>query len=199
MLFPSYEEWVETVLNPMDRKNGRGPYRFETPEWHQNYYSKFRIAQAFKPKTIIEVGVRYGYSAHAFLCACPEARYIGIDADLPSLNSMGEPTCDWAFAMLRRTIPGNPRLELIKVDTQKVGVTTLIPVAEFVHIDANHSYQGATADMEAVWPRCTQAMLVDDYVGTASVHDAVDAFVTRHNAGLLTMQSKNGEALIIPC
>lgn len=199
MPFPSYDEWVRWVLHPNDKKGGRGPYCFETEEWYQNYRNKFRIAQAFKPTTIIEIGVRYGYSAHAFLCACPEARYIGIDADLPSLNAMGAPTCDWAFGMLRLTIPPCPRLELIKVDSQKENVTPLLPKAEFVHVDANHSYKGATADMEALWPVCTQVMLVDDYVGTASVHDAVDAFVARHNAGLLTMQSKNGEALIIPC
>ena len=196
MSFPDFAAWPGMVLHPSDRTGGAGPYHFETPAWHANYLTKHRIAAAIHPSTIIEVGVRFGYSAHAFLSACPGARYIGVDVDSAEFNAMGAPTCDWAFAMLRRTIPGFPHLELIRVDTQQVDIAPLVPEAEFIHIDAAHSYAGATRDLEALWPKCLRAMLVDDYFGTGSVHDAVKAFVGRHGATLLTAPSQNGEALI---
>ena len=53
--------------------------RFE--EWVPYYRLKWAIARALQPRRILEVGVRYGYSALAFLNACPSAHYIGIDVD----------------------------------------------------------------------------------------------------------------------
>ena len=197
MTFPTYDEWVANVLNPADRAGSGGTYCFETPEWYENYKIKYHIAKAINPKVIIEVGVRYGYSAHAFLAACPTARYIGIDADAAYLNAIPGSGCDWGFAMLRRTIPGFPVLELIRVNTQEVDVSTMVPWADLIHIDASHDYHSATKDIETLWPKCNQAMLVDDYVGTGSVHDAVDLFVKRNGLTMFTATSINGEALIL--
>lgn len=197
MTFPSYEEWVANVLHPIDRAGSGGIYCFETPEWHESYKIKHHIAKAINPKIIIEVGVRYGYSAHAFLSACPSARYIGIDADTPYFSGMAGSTCDWAFTMLRKTITSFPFLELIRVNTQEVDVSPMVPAADLIHIDAAHDYKGATKDLETLWPKCNQAMLVDDYVGTGSVHDAVDLFVKRNRLTMFTATSKNGEALIL--
>lgn len=53
--------------------------RFE--EWVPYYREKFAIARALKPKSILEVGVRFGYSARAFLEGAPSAFYLGIDLD----------------------------------------------------------------------------------------------------------------------
>lgn len=53
--------------------------RFE--EWVEVYRFKHDLARSLGPKTILEVGVRYGYSAIAFLQGCPDATYLGIDTD----------------------------------------------------------------------------------------------------------------------
>ena len=45
------------------------------------YLFKHRLAQLLQPKSILELGVRYGYSAAAFLSACPMASYLGLDAE----------------------------------------------------------------------------------------------------------------------
>lgn len=44
------------------------------------YDEKYRLALLLRPASILEVGVRAGYSAAAFLAAVP-ARYLGIDND----------------------------------------------------------------------------------------------------------------------
>ena len=51
------------------------------------YKMKWAIAKLLRPASILEMGVRYGYSARAFLDACPDAHYLGIDAGPPAQGS----------------------------------------------------------------------------------------------------------------
>lgn len=48
-------------------------------DWVPYYRLKQAIARAIQPRSILEIGVRYGYSAFSFLDACPRAHYVGID------------------------------------------------------------------------------------------------------------------------
>jgi hypothetical protein len=68
---------------------------------------------------------------------------------------------------------------------------------DFTHIDADHSFVGALDDIQKAWSVTKTAMLVDDYIGSASVHDAVDTFVRSSGALLLTATSGTGEALLL--
>jgi len=61
--------------------NPDDPLKHLFPEWVSYYRTKWAIARVLKPKTILEIGVRFGYSALAFLDAMPSARYTGIDID----------------------------------------------------------------------------------------------------------------------
>ena len=45
------------------------------------YQVKYLVARAVRPLRILEIGVRAGYSAAAFLAACPAARLVGLDKD----------------------------------------------------------------------------------------------------------------------
>ena len=98
---------------------------------------KWAIASVLQPKSILEIGVRYGYSALAFLNASPSARYLGIDLDVAAFGgSVG--AIDWArkacskyqaeflvadsTKMLR--LPGE-RYDLIHVDGQQDGDATM--------------------------------------------------------------------------
>lgn len=194
MEFPSREDWLKNVINPRDRAGGNSLACFEDPSWHEAYYNKFRIARALKIDSVLEIGVRYGYAAHAFLVA-GATFYVGLDSDNPLHNSMGEPTCAWAIDMLNRTVP-NRNLSIVKTDTQ----TDPLPVSghvDFIHIDANHTYQGALGDMQKAWPLCKRAMLVDDYYASCSVRDAVDRFAIESKALFIASPSGTGEALFL--
>ena len=107
------------------------------PEWLAYYRMKWAIARVLKPESILEIGVRFGYSALAFLNASPSAQYVGIDIDSPSFG--GSPgALDWArkacsqyqakFILADSTemerFPGGP-YDLIHVDGQQDGEGTL--------------------------------------------------------------------------
>ena len=57
------------------------PLSYLFDEWVPYYRTKWAIARVLQPQTILEIGVRFGYSALAFLDAVPSARYLGIDND----------------------------------------------------------------------------------------------------------------------
>ena len=99
MEFPNYETWLKDVLNPADTEW----WDFRTPEWYEYYKNKHRICKAFNPMSILEVGVRFGYSAHAFITAAPVAVYTGVDSNDPKHGGWKTPTLEWALAMLSRT------------------------------------------------------------------------------------------------
>ena len=64
------------------------PLRYLFPEWVPYYRTKWAIARYLQPARILEIGVRFGYSAQAFLHACPNASYLGIDVDSSTHGGM---------------------------------------------------------------------------------------------------------------
>src|ERR1700736_2008544 len=62
------------------------PLRHLFPDWVSYYRLKWAIARVLQPESILEIGVRYGYSALAFLSASPSARYVCVDLDLPTFG-----------------------------------------------------------------------------------------------------------------
>jgi hypothetical protein len=54
----------------------KDPLRHLFEVWVPYYRTKWAIVPVLQPKTILEIGVRFGYSALAFLNACPRARYL---------------------------------------------------------------------------------------------------------------------------
>jgi predicted O-methyltransferase YrrM len=106
-------------------------------EWVPYYRMKWAIARVLQPSSILEIGVRFGYSAMAFLHAVPSARYVGIDINAESFGgSVG--AIEWAqratapyqtdFIIADSTkmkrFPGD-RFDLIHIDGQQDGVATL--------------------------------------------------------------------------
>jgi hypothetical protein len=56
------------------------PWRYVFPDWFPYYRTKGAIARHLQP-AVLEIGVRFGYSPLAFLNACPNASYLGINVD----------------------------------------------------------------------------------------------------------------------
>lgn len=65
------------------------------PDLIEKYRLKHSICKTLQPANLIEIGVGYGYSARAFLDACPAARYIGIENNFVA-NGVGENALKWA-------------------------------------------------------------------------------------------------------
>lgn len=119
-----------SFTNPQDTLS----YLFE--EWVPCYRMKYAICKILNPASILEIGVRYGYSAITFLSASPNARYLGIsnDTSTPS-NSIG--AIQWAKRITRGynaefviadkemiTILPGERWDLIHIDNQQTGDVT---------------------------------------------------------------------------
>jgi 2-polyprenyl-3-methyl-5-hydroxy-6-metoxy-1,4-benzoquinol methylase len=129
------------------------PLRHLFSDWVSYYRMKWAISRVLEPKTILEIGVRFGYSALAFLNASPSARYLGIDLDSPAFGgTVG--AIDWArkacnqyraqFLIADSTkldrFPGE-RYDLIHVDGQQDGDGTMNDLvlaaaqAEYILVD----------------------------------------------------------------
>jgi cephalosporin hydroxylase len=199
MAFPDYRTWVDTVIHPRERTATRNsPWCFEHPDWHAHYKRKHDIAWALNPKSILEIGVRYGYSAHAFLSACEEAEYTGVDSDDPKHNAMGEPTLAWAKGMLEKALPDlTCYIHLVQLNTRDKPLPSRNGGYDLIHIDADHSYSGCLDDLRKAWVQCGRAIVVDDYGSIASVQDAVAAFLKETPATMLQTPGFLGDAVIL--
>jgi SAM-dependent methyltransferase len=63
------------------------PLKHLFDEWVPYYRLKWAIARVLQPRRILEIGVGFGYSAAAFLDACPDCVYVGIDDGSDTLGS----------------------------------------------------------------------------------------------------------------
>jgi hypothetical protein len=137
------------------------------------YKVKYGIAKRIRPKRIMEIGVRAGYSAYSFLSACPEAYYLGIDAENGSWGGGNGPWNQYARKTLSKF-----DAEFIIADSQKIKELHLKPF-DLIHIDGDHSFQGATNDLN-LCSKVGKNLLVDDYDFIPSVRKAVDLWLAGH-------------------
>ncbi len=193
-MFPPFEKWCDDVLHPEDTH----PWNFRTKEFYEEYKTKYAIAKMIQPDSIIEVGVRFGYSAYSFLLAAPHVMYTGLDIDEPSWGPYEGIPRLWAQRRLRDTYP-NASIETCLCDTQEDTSPLLLPThADMVHIDADHSFLGALHDMTIFWSYCNRVMVIDDYTQIREVTEAVTAFmVANKDAILLETASLRGSAIIV--
>jgi predicted O-methyltransferase YrrM len=165
-------EDIDTVLSRND------PLRAEWKALRGDYMTLHALVAARKPRRIVEIGVRHGYSAFAMLCAAPEAEYFGFDADVCTWG--GVPGALWdARRMLRREFP-RARISVKRADTATPGLR--LPAADVYFVDGDHSEVAALRDMElcAAVAERGALLLVDDVEHEAGVKGALARFGTAH-------------------
>lgn len=146
------------------------------PQWVDYYRMKAAIAEALQPKTILEIGVRFGYSAAAFLHGAPGARYIGIDSDSPSFGgSVG--ALDWA----RATLPAG-QTELIQADSQAM---SRFPggIYDLIHIDGQQDGDGTFLDLEKAL-RQAHVILLDGYFWSTPNFLSANEFIRKYRRAI---------------
>ena len=122
-------------------------------EWLPYYRGKWAIARYLQPARILEIGVRYGYSALAFLNACPSARYLGIDLD-SDLYGGAKGAIEWARRHAR-----DFKAEFIIADSQTLD---RFPGGDYdlIHINGQQDQRGLLHDMEIAFGQA-RYILVD--------------------------------------
>lgn len=186
MSFPDFEQWRDTVLKPDDIS----PWDFRTLEWYEYYKSKYRIARALKPESVLEIGTRYGYSAFSFAKAIQDSHgdgmFLGVDADLDCVSV--------ARAMLGRH---DFYFKITHSESRSASLEQETVPFDVIHIDADHSREGCLADLKKFAPFCSRAILVDDYDQCDGVRQAVNEFCLKSNWMKFYMPSIRGEALLL--
>ena len=134
------------------------------------------LARDLKATRVLEIGVRFGYSAVAFILGNPVREYAGIDYDLydptSSIKSRENLDC------LKRAQPVD--VGFFKKNTQELDDLAFLGsrTFDFIHIDGDHSFDGALTDLKNFWNVLEVGghMLVDDSTFYGSVHGACVEF-----------------------
>lgn len=134
-----------------------------------HYAMKAAICQRYNPRRVIEIGTRCGYSLLVFNAVAPRASFLCIDGcmDADSLDCLAH-----AKHLIERH---QIEADLVVVDSHAI---KSLPRACFAHVDGDHSFAGALADLRLV-AHC-RAILADDCCNP-EVARAVDVFSREAN------------------
>lgn len=138
----------------------------------QYYETKWDIARRLGPGSILEIGVRSGYSAYVFLSAVrSDAIYLGIDSGLCDAES-GNAYLDHA----RRLLVGR-KATLWVTQAQALHAWPNpppgFPLWDLIHVDADHGYEGCLHDLR-LSAAIGRWILVDDYDTGAEIRQACE-------------------------
>ena len=135
------------------------PLQYLFPEWVDYYRLKYAIAKVLQPQSILEIGVRFGYSARTFLEEAPEAKLLGIDLDSDQFGGC-RGAIEWA-----RKIAADFDAEFIIGDTQKM---QRLPggIYDLIHVDGQQDGFGTFHDLRRAVSQ-GRWVLVDGYFWTA--------------------------------
>ena len=171
------------------------PWDPDAKDYAHMYWVKYELAKAIQPGSMVEIGVRAGYSAWAFLQACPSMEYRGFDANNGEHCGTSCPNgkwTDWA----RKILSGYDALIHDCCDTQ---TTSVMPSADAYHVDGDHTEEGCLHDMEI----CASGMLdhsvmvVDDYTMIPDVRRAVDGWLgKRPEFEMVLVEGFRGDAVM---
>jgi len=191
-MFISHDEWKGLdIFHPDDVYQD-----WTTLEWYDYYRYKHHYAEVIsKAENILELGVRLGYSAFAFLSSRHCRTYTGLDIQLPLDGGMNFKTFDWVAEKVFAKFPA-VETALIEMNSQ----TDPWPASKYdlIHIDGDHSLEGALKDCKQAWDILVPGglMIVDDYTFIPEVALAVDQFLATENIPKIIGYSKRGDCLM---
>ena len=170
----------------------------ERVEQYKEYYKiKYELCKNQSPKIIAEIGVRSGYSAWSFLQACPEAKYIGFDANNGTHGGKGGE--DGKFAKWAAKILKDYDIDLIEIDTQKTNDLNINNI-DFFHVDGDHSVVGVQHDLDLAFKALsdTGLIVIDDITYLPEVRNGAFMWIKRIDNAITSefVESLRGEMLI---
>lgn len=152
--------------------NPKDPLIYLFNEWVDYYKVKWAIANTLKPTSILEIGVRFGYSAAAFLAGYSDAYYLGIDADIETSGGV-KGAINWA-----KKITQPFTAEFMIADTQ---VMNCFPggIYDLIHVDGQQTGDSSFHDLELAINQAYY-ILVDGYFWSRPNFLAVSDFLFRY-------------------
>lgn len=136
---------------------------------------KWAIAKVRDPGRILEIGVGSGISALAFLTACPNAHYLGIDnGQMEKGRGVGS-----LVARARELLTPFPDASVIWDDSQKLAQLYGGPY-DPIHVDGDHRRHAACHDVSIAWYALSPSgiLVVDDSRDSSVAAGVFDAIQT---------------------
>jgi predicted O-methyltransferase YrrM len=135
--------------------------------YYENYYA---LASYYQPKSILEIGVRYGYSLGTMISASNIIKKVtGIDNDEYSLGSL-----EVAKNNIKKYINSNIELNFSLQDSHKI---EKLEYHDMIHIDGDHSYDGKLQDLKLTIGAC-KVVIIDDYLQFSEVNRSTNTFIS---------------------
>ena len=179
--------------------------------WFGSYGIITHLAEMVGAKSILEIGVAYGYHADFMCTILPSINYIGVDPYEAGYD-LNDIFCLDVQKLFNEAIPQNAMNRLFNVVSSNLhkfeGRAKLIREKswiaadqfadgsfDLVYIDGDHTYEGVKKDLNAWYPKIrVGGIICGDDIGWAGVKQAVDEFFTGMNHEYQII-SKNGHSL----
>jgi predicted O-methyltransferase YrrM len=179
-----------------------------TCSWFGSYGIVPHLAEMVSAKSILEIGVAYGYHADFMCTVLPGINYVGVDPyeagyDLNDIfcqdvqGLFGEPVPQNAMNRLFDVVSSNllkfeGRAKLIREKSWDAADQFKDSSFGLVYIDGDHTYEGVKKDLNAWYPKVSKGGIIcGDDIGWAGVKEAVDEFFIGMNREYQII-SKNG-------
>ena len=190
-----------TIICPEDPT--ATPERIEGYKSH--YATKYLICKLLNPKTIVEIGVRAGYSCWAFFQACPEATIYGFDNNCGEHGGKGG--SDGKYKEWAKKLLSDYDFEYFDRNTQQ-SIFLLFRAGrlpsfadgeiDFFHVDGDHTTEGVYHDLKLAMRHLKEGgyILVDDIDYLPQVKEGVTMFLKDYHVESIYIPSFRGEMLI---
>lgn len=166
---------------------------------HETYTWYRAIGAAKAPQSILEMGVRYGYSAIALIkgakwAGVDDVKYVGVDCEYDGIVSN-----DIALGSIRDI--GGVTAKIINKNTSKLNAVNEEIIGEgvfdIVHIDGDHSPNGVKNELSIAktWCRPSGLILIDD-IDTPCVKEIADQFCAEYGIVPLVIPTFHGMYLV---
>jgi hypothetical protein len=190
--FPDMETWGHAVIIEGEQK------KYMSPSFYNYYKEKFDFCTDAKlpdAPNIVEIGVRYGYSAFSFLSAYPDANYLGIDMINGGHGGIREKD---TFPRVREVLKKNfPDANITLTHKNTFELDEIDGEFDFCHVDGNHRRANCFHDLEICFAACKSGgtILIDDYSYIEGVKLGVHDFI---DEVALSEDKEFGKITIIP-
>jgi len=143
--------------------------RYWLPRDCVGFFTYWKICEYFKPKSVLEIGVREGLSLGLFFESTDDdASFVGVDLDLNQLQF---------FNTLFKDHPKYSSIQFLEMDSNNLD---LLQTFDLIHIDGDHSYEFVKNDVEKILPclHKNSILIIDDLTKECpDVERVVDEFL----------------------
>ena len=157
-------------------------YLAQEEAFQHKYRCFYAVSMTIAPKSIIELGTCAGASADAYLCAAPQASYIGLDVF--GVNFRKDNNLEWDPYKIAEDLFVAREFrnwELVRVNLRLLH--ELPSRADFVVVDAAHDFDNEYADLKLALTAEPSFIFVDDSDDENGAKPAIEKFLAEDLRG----------------